>query len=93
MPEAETRTEYIEFSNAVAGALIEWAQVQGLPHPRFSDRYRIADHAWRALHPDSPFGDAFGPWPARAEVVPEPPTPGLLGLAWAGIAALWRRSR
>lgn len=60
----ESRAEYAKFSNAVAGALTEYAESEGHHRPRFSARYRTAARAWRTLHPDSEFGNEFGPWPA-----------------------------
>ncbi|WP_327139409.1 hypothetical protein [Nocardia sp. NBC_01327] len=63
MNPTETRAEYAEFSNAVAGALIEYAEAEGHRSPVFSARYRTAARAWLALHPDSQFGAEFGPWP------------------------------
>jgi len=84
MAETETREDYVRFSNAVAGAVIDYAAATGLPYPLFSDRYRAADVAWRELHPGSAFGTEFGDWPDQdpaPEIVPEPVTPTIGGLA------------
>jgi len=73
MADVETRESYLDFINRYAGRMVTEAADARQPHPRFSERYRAADDAWRELHPDSEFGDEFKSLPERtSEPVPEP---------------------
>jgi hypothetical protein len=65
MADVETRESYLEFINRYANRMIAEAAEARKPHPRFSERYRAADDAWRELHPDSEFGHEFRSLPKR----------------------------
>ncbi|MFE7744401.1 hypothetical protein [Nocardia sp. NPDC057455] len=48
--------EYALIWNAIANALIDDAAANGRERPCLVTRDRIANRAWRNLHPDSPYG-------------------------------------
>lgn len=84
----ESREHYGRFVNAVAGAIIDYAEHTDGSYPLFSDRYRAADTAWRELYPDSEFGHEFGQWPDGAAVEPilsEPPRRSLVREIASGV--------